>query len=60
VARLRAAPGAWREPVPLLVTSVLIPPLAVGHWLAGWYRHRGARPWTRTLADDPARWKLAA
>jgi hypothetical protein len=42
-ARRRAAPqDAW---LPLAVTSVAIPPLAVGHWLAGWYRHRGARPW---------------
>jgi glycosyltransferase involved in cell wall biosynthesis len=44
-ARLRAAPGAWRDPVPLLVTSALIPPLAVGYWLGGWLRSRGAAPW---------------
>jgi glycosyltransferase involved in cell wall biosynthesis len=38
-ARARQAPGS---PVPaLVVTSALIPPLAVGHWLAGWYRCRG-------------------
>jgi len=40
--RARHAPGS--PPLPLLVTSVLIPPLAVGHWLHGWVRHRNARP----------------
>ena len=43
LARLRAAPGSHRAP--LAVTSALIPPLAVGHWLAGWLRSRSARPW---------------
>ncbi len=28
----------------MLVTSVAIPPLAVGHRLHGTWRHRGARP----------------
>jgi hypothetical protein len=53
-ARRRAAPDSPR--LPLVVTSVAIPPLAVGHWLAGWYRHRGARPWpvTRVSAGSPA------
>jgi hypothetical protein len=41
VARARQAPGSPRGA--LLVTSVLIPPLAVAHWLRGWLRHRGAR-----------------
>jgi glycosyltransferase involved in cell wall biosynthesis len=40
--RRRLAPAS--RPVPLLITSVLIPPLAVGYWLAGWVRHRNARP----------------
>ncbi|OLE29505.1 MAG: hypothetical protein AUG44_03750 [Actinobacteria bacterium 13_1_20CM_3_71_11] len=52
-ARLRAAPGARRELVPLVVTGVLIPPLAIGNWLAGWYRHRGARPWSAALCVCP-------
>lgn len=43
-ARRRAAPAS--DPVALVVTSVLIPPLAVGHWLAGWWRHRHAQPWS--------------
>jgi histidinol-phosphate phosphatase family protein len=29
----------------MLVTSALIPPLAAGHWLRGWWRGRSARPW---------------
>jgi glycosyltransferase involved in cell wall biosynthesis len=40
--RARHAPGS--PPLPLLATSVLIPPLAIGHWLRGWVRHRHARP----------------
>lgn len=43
-ARARQAPGSARPS--LLATSALIPPLAVGHWLRGWRRHRGARPWS--------------
>ena len=50
VARLRAAPGARDQVVPLLLTSVLIPPLAIGHWLTGWIRHRHAEPWFATPA----------
>jgi hypothetical protein len=42
-ARARSAPGS--EPGALLLTSVLIPPLAIGHWLRGWVRHRAATPW---------------
>jgi hypothetical protein len=42
-ARLRGAPGARLGP--LVVTSALIPPLAVAHWLNGWIRNRHAQPW---------------
>ncbi len=45
LARLRAAPGARRDLGPLLVTSALVPPLALGYWLLGWWRGRGAKPW---------------
>lgn len=38
-ARARHAPGS--PTVPLLVTSALIPPLAIAHWLRGWYRPTG-------------------
>jgi glycosyltransferase involved in cell wall biosynthesis len=34
VARAREAPGSAR--LPLVATSILIPPLAIGHWLRGW------------------------
>lgn len=40
--RSRHAPGS--QPLPLLATSVLIPPLAIGHWLRGWLRHGRAVP----------------
>jgi glycosyltransferase involved in cell wall biosynthesis len=53
-ARLSAAPGARRDLGPLLVTSALIPPLALGHWLLGWWRGRGASPWPDRF-DLPAR-----
>jgi hypothetical protein len=43
-ARARQAPGS--QPWPLLATSVLIPPLAIGHWLNGWLRQRHSRPWS--------------
>jgi hypothetical protein len=42
----RIAPGP-RNPAELAtmaVTSAVIPPVATWHWLAGWLRHRGARP----------------
>jgi glycosyltransferase involved in cell wall biosynthesis len=41
-ARVRRAPGS--PVLGLVVTSALIPPLAVGHWLAGWYRSGRALP----------------
>lgn len=42
-ARRTNAPG---EPLSTLIaTSVLIPPLAVGHWLRGWWRHRHVPRW---------------
>ncbi|HEY2670810.1 MAG TPA: glycosyltransferase [Rugosimonospora sp.] len=51
-ARARQAPGS--DPVALLLTSVLIPPLAIGHWLRGWLRCRGVRPWPYPGAPPPA------
>ncbi|WP_078854999.1 glycosyltransferase family 2 protein [Streptomyces sp. NRRL F-5135] len=46
-ARARIAPGprTTAEVSTMLCTSVLIPPLAVGHRLAGLVRHRGAMAW---------------
>ncbi|MDT0308885.1 glycosyltransferase [Streptomyces sp. DSM 44917] len=47
-ARVRPGPGTGEEVRRMAATSVAIPPAAVGHWLAGWVRHRGvdrsARP----------------
>jgi cellulose synthase/poly-beta-1,6-N-acetylglucosamine synthase-like glycosyltransferase len=41
VARVRPGPAELREVATMLATSVVIPPLAVGHWLRGWWRWRG-------------------
>ncbi|MGW2262586.1 transferase, partial [Streptomyces sp. NPDC001780] len=50
-ARARIAPGprTTAEVSTMLCTSVLIPPLAVGHRLAGLVRHRGATAWRGAL-----------
>ncbi|WP_422733737.1 glycosyltransferase family 2 protein [Micromonospora sp. WMMD558] len=44
-ARARVAPGPRTadEVTTMLLTSALIPPLAVTHWLRGWWRARGER-----------------
>lgn len=39
--RIAPGPRDRREVATMLVTSVLIPPLAVGHWLRGWWGARG-------------------
>ncbi|MEU2715521.1 glycosyltransferase [Streptomyces sp. NPDC007205] len=44
VARILPGPRTAREIAGMLGTSVLIPPLAVRHWLRGAVRHRHARP----------------
>ena len=48
-ARTRIAPGPRTpgEIGTMLVTSALIPPLAVGHWLRGWSRARKQTPYGR-------------
>jgi hypothetical protein len=45
-AAARVAPGPRdpREITAMLLTSAAIPPLAVTHWLRGWWRWRSARP----------------
>ncbi|MCU7727527.1 glycosyltransferase [Actinoplanes sp. KI2] len=43
-ARIRPGPRDPREVAAMLATSVAIPPVAVAHWLRGWWRWRGARP----------------
>ncbi|RZU54033.1 GT2 family glycosyltransferase [Krasilnikovia cinnamomea] len=44
VARIVPGPRDRREILTMLATSAVIPPLAVAHWLRGWWRWRGARP----------------
>ncbi|MEV5350956.1 glycosyltransferase family 2 protein [Streptomyces achromogenes] len=44
LARIMPGPRTAREVAGMLGTSVLIPPLAVRHWLRGLVRHRNARP----------------
>ena len=44
-ARIRPGPRTPAEVVVMLATSVAIPPVATWHWLLGWWRARGARPW---------------
>jgi glycosyl transferase family 2 len=43
-ARIMPGPRSRREVATMLVTSAAIPPVAVAHWLRGWWRWRGARP----------------
>jgi HAD superfamily hydrolase (TIGR01662 family) len=43
--RVMAGPRTWQECGAMVATSLLIPPLAVGHWLAGTWRSRHAGPW---------------
>jgi cellulose synthase/poly-beta-1,6-N-acetylglucosamine synthase-like glycosyltransferase len=42
--RLAAGHGGHGETTTMLVTSVIIPPLAIMHWLRGWWRWRAASP----------------
>lgn len=48
LARIRPGPRTVREVTVLAVTSVLIPPTAVGYWWWGWLRGRRARPLRRS------------
>jgi hypothetical protein len=45
-ARILPGPRDRREVATMLTTSVAIPPVAVVHWLRGWWRWRAARPRT--------------
>lgn len=48
VARIRPGPRTAGEVAVMVVTSILIPPAATGHWLRGWLTSRGARPLRRS------------
>jgi hypothetical protein len=54
-ARARIAPGPRTagEVTTMLATSVLIPPLAVAHWLRGWWRFRAVSPHPTPDAKGP-------
>ena len=43
-ARIAPGPRTRDEVLTMAATSVLIPPLATGHWVRGWLAHRHARP----------------
>jgi glycosyltransferase involved in cell wall biosynthesis len=43
-ARIAPGPRDRGEVLTMVATSVAIPPLAVAHWLRGWWRWRAARP----------------
>jgi histidinol-phosphate phosphatase family protein len=45
VARVRPGPRTWTETTTMAMTSAIIPPLAIGHWLRGQRRHRQVPPW---------------
>ena len=45
VARVRPGPRTRDEIGTMAVTSALIPPLAIGHFLRGQWRHRHVAPW---------------
>ncbi|MGR6318360.1 glycosyltransferase [Micromonospora soli] len=54
-ARVRVAPGprTVEEVTTMLVTSALIPPLAIGHWVRGWWRTRAVPAGALVTADRP-------
>jgi histidinol-phosphate phosphatase family protein len=43
--RIRPGPRTRAEVTDMIITSVLIPPLATAHWTRGWWRARHAGPW---------------
>ncbi|MGX7672590.1 glycosyltransferase family 2 protein [Plantactinospora sp. DSM 117369] len=43
-ARIAPGPGTRSEVTTMLVTSAVIPPLAVAHWVRGWWRNRNETP----------------
>lgn len=48
VARITPGPRDLREVATMLASSVAIPPVAMTHWLRGWWRWRRARPLGRS------------
>jgi cellulose synthase/poly-beta-1,6-N-acetylglucosamine synthase-like glycosyltransferase len=54
-ARIAPGPRDRREVATMLVTSIAIPPVAVAHWLRGWWRWRDARPMVAGSVERHAR-----
>jgi cellulose synthase/poly-beta-1,6-N-acetylglucosamine synthase-like glycosyltransferase len=54
-ARILPGPRDRDEIVTMLATSAVIPPLAVAHWLHGWWRWRTAAPLTSSRAGRQSR-----
>ncbi|BEL07432.1 glycosyltransferase [Actinoplanes sichuanensis] len=54
-ARIRPGPRDRREVTTMLLTSIAIPPVAVTHWLRGWFRWRGAQPLPPPASDRSER-----
>jgi GT2 family glycosyltransferase len=55
VTRIRPGPRVAAEVATMALSSVVIPPLAVGHYLHGWLRHYDARPLAGPLARAATR-----
>ncbi|MBO3741416.1 glycosyltransferase family 2 protein [Actinoplanes flavus] len=53
IARIAPGPRDAREVATMLVTSAVIPPVAIAHWLYGWLRWRGAEP-HRPVPEAPS------
>jgi hypothetical protein len=47
-ARIMPGPRDRREVTTMVLTSVAIPPVAIAHWVRGWFRWRGAKPLPET------------
>ncbi|MEV4278992.1 glycosyltransferase family 2 protein [Actinoplanes xinjiangensis] len=47
-ARIMPGPRDRREVTTMVLTSVAIPPVAIAHWVRGWFRWRGAEPLPET------------
>ncbi|MEU8664086.1 glycosyltransferase family 2 protein, partial [Actinoplanes philippinensis] len=54
-ARILPGPRDRREVTTMVLTSVAIPPVAIVHWVRGWFRWRGAGPLPPTAAPTPTR-----
>jgi hypothetical protein len=54
-ARIAPGPRNPREVATMTATSAAIPPVAVTHWLVGWWRSRGVRPLSGAATSSAVR-----